>query len=95
MATRSKPPIRRQRVTFEYVDAGTQQLVIARETWRQTNEYCVTCGKRGTWKCDGDRRLCAHCSTVQRLSASPERAADGEVYAVIARQLQLAEAAAA
>lgn len=93
MATRSKPPIRRQRVIWEHIDVVTRQLVIAHETWRQTQEYCVTCGKQGTWTGDEDRRICAYCWTVQRLTDPPDRATEGEVYAVIARQLQLAEAA--
>jgi hypothetical protein len=82
---------RRQRVTWETIDLGKVEIV--NETWTQTQEYCVACGRQGTWMGDESRRVCVHCGTVQRLSEQPEPAT--HIYAVIARQLQLAEAASA
>ena len=99
MAPNPKPrqPTVRQQVIWETIDQG--QVTIVRETYVQTGEYCLACGRRGTWAADPREapddtyRMCPSCGTVYELNNGPYRASD--VWAEIIRQLQLAEAAAA
>lgn len=86
--------MKKHRVTWE--DIGPcGDLEILHDTFLLTREYCIACGKRGTWAGGDDHRLCTGCLTLVRLGDQPIERIGTDFWSVIARQLQLAEAAAA
>jgi ribosomal protein S27AE len=72
-------------VSFTMPDGGET----VRERFTRTTEFCVKCGKQGTWaNGDHSRLVCTTCKTVTSRDNPTYQAKPTDVFGVIARQLK-------